>query len=116
MVIGGRCKHWDHVFKGQFESLSLEDIFLDSSKGKEPAYSAGDLGSIPGLGKSPGKGHGNLPQYSGLENSMERGAWQAVHGVSKNGSRLSDQHFHFEPLGERGYYIISMSALLWFFQ
>ena len=26
------------------------------------------LGSIPGLGKSPGGGHGNLLQYSCLEN------------------------------------------------
>ena len=27
--------------------------------GKECAYNAEDLGSIPGLGRSPGKGHGN---------------------------------------------------------
>ena len=36
--------------------------------GKEPAYNAGDLGSIPGSGRSPGGGHGNLPHYSCLEN------------------------------------------------
>ena len=30
-------------------------------------------------------------QYSGLENPMDRGAWQAtVHGVSKSWTRLSD--------------------------
>ena len=42
--------------------------FPGSSEGKEPAYSAGDLGSIPGLGGSPGGGHGNPLQYSCLEN------------------------------------------------
>ena len=46
--------------------------------------SAGDPGSIPGLGISPEGGHGNPLQYSCLENPMDRGAWQAtVHGVEK---------------------------------
>ena len=45
---------------------------------------AGDTGSIPGSGRSPGGGHGNLLQYSCLENPMDRGAWQAaVHGGHK---------------------------------
>ena len=39
--------------------------------GKVSAYSAGDPGSIPGLGRSPGEGNGNPLQYSCLENSME---------------------------------------------
>ena len=42
--------------------------------GKESACSAGDLGSIPGLGRSPGEGSGNQLQYPCLENLMERGA------------------------------------------
>ena len=46
--------------------------------GKESAYNAGDLGSIPGLGRSPGRGHGDLLQYSCLENCMDRGAWHDV--------------------------------------
>ena len=51
---------------------------------KEPACSVGNLGLIPGSGRSPGEGSGNPPQYSCLENSMDRGAWWAtVHGVSK---------------------------------
>jgi len=49
---------------------------------------AGDTrakGSIPGSGRSPGIGNGNPLQYSCLENSMDRGAWQAtVHGVAKS--------------------------------
>ena len=36
--------------------------------GKESGCNAGDLGSIPGLGKSHEGGHGNLLQYSCLEN------------------------------------------------
>ena len=53
---------------------------------KESACSAGDLGSIPGLGRSPGEGKGYPLQYSGLENSMDC----VVHGVAKSGTRLSD--------------------------
>ena len=46
---------------------------------------AGDADSIPGWGRSPGEGNGNLLQYSCLENSMDRGAWQiTVHGVAKS--------------------------------
>ena len=52
--------------------------FPGSSDSKESACSAGDLGSIRGLGRSPGGGHGNPLQYSCLENSMDRGAWQAT--------------------------------------
>ena len=33
-----------------------------------------DAGLIPGSGRSPGGGHGNLLQYSCLENAMDRGA------------------------------------------
>ena len=44
-----------------------------------------DVGSIPGLGRFPGGGHGNPPQYSCLENPIDREAWWAtVHRVAKN--------------------------------
>ena len=53
---------------------------------KNPPAKAGsitDMSLIPGLGRSAGEGHGNPLQYSYLENSMDRGAWQAtVHGVA----------------------------------
>ena len=46
---------------------------------------ARDAGSIPGSGRSPGVGNGNPLQYSCVENSMDRGAWQpTVHGVAKS--------------------------------
>ena len=65
--------------------------FLGGSAGKESACSAGDLGSIPGLGRSPGDGNGNPLQYSCLGNPTGRGAWRAtVHGVAKSLTRLSD--------------------------
>ena len=32
------------------------------------------MGSVPGSGRYPGGGHGNLLQYSCLENSTDRGA------------------------------------------
>ena len=54
---------------------------------KNPLANAGvvkDMGSIPDLGRSPGGEHGNPLQYSCLENSMDRGDWQAtVHGVAE---------------------------------
>ena len=46
-------------------------LFSCGSAGKESARNAGDLDSIPGLGRSPGEGNSYLPQYSGLENSMD---------------------------------------------
>ena len=43
-----------------------------------------DSGSIPGSERSSGGRHGNPLQYSCLENSMDREAWQAtVHGTAE---------------------------------
>ena len=48
--------------------------------------SAGDTGLIPGSGRPPGIGNGTPPQYSCLENPMDRGTWwAAVHAVAKSG-------------------------------
>ena len=59
--------------------------------GKELACNAGDLGLIPGLGRSPGEGKNYPIQYFCLENSVDRGAWQAaVFGIAKSQTRLSD--------------------------
>ena len=50
----------------------------------------GDAGLIPGPGRSPKEGNSNLLQYSCLENSMGRGAWQAtVNGIAQSQTRLS---------------------------
>ena len=59
--------------------------FSGGSDGRESACNAGDLGLISGLGRSSGEGNGYQLQYSSLENSMDREAWQAaVHGVYFN--------------------------------
>ena len=59
--------------------------FPHGSDSKQSSCNAGDSGLIPGLGRSPGEGNGYPLQYSCLENSIDRGAWQAtVHGVSKS--------------------------------
>ena len=67
--------------------------FPGSSGDKASACNAEDQGSVPGSGRSPGEGNGYPLQYSGLENSMDRGAWRAtVHGVAKSRTRLNNTH------------------------
>ena len=64
--------------------LSLFPFYL-------PWSNVGDLGLIPGSGRPPGEGNGNPFQYSCLENSMDRGAWQTtVHGITKSQIWLSE--------------------------
>ena len=49
-----------------------------------------DSGSIPVLGRSPLGGQGNPLQYSCLENSVDRGAWQAiVHRIAKSQTQVN---------------------------
>ena len=65
--------------------LQSDVIFPGGSAGKESSCNAGDPSSIPGLGRSPGEELGYPLQYSGLEDCMDRGAWQApLHEVTKN--------------------------------
>ena len=68
-----------------------QEGFPGGSDDKESVCNGGDPGSVPGLGRSPRERNGNPLQYSYLENSMNRGAWQApVHGLSKSQARLMD--------------------------
>ena len=70
--------------------MAVAKGFPGGSDGKAPVCNAGDPSSIPGSGRPPGEGNGNPPQYSHLENPMDRGAWLAtVHGVAKSWQRLS---------------------------
>ena len=63
---------------------------------KNPPANAGgirDMGSIPGSGRSSGEGHGNLLQYSCLENPMDRGAWWAtVHRIADSETAEVTEH------------------------
>ena len=52
---------------------------------------ASDVGLIPGSRRYPGGENSNSFQYSCLENSMDRGFWQAtVHRVADSWTQLSD--------------------------
>ena len=55
---------------------------------KNPPAHAGDardVGSIPESGRFPGAGNGNLPHYSCLGNSMDRGdCWPMAHGAAES--------------------------------
>ena len=90
-------EHQGHCQEPYKSDLPLKDYlrgcmdFPDGSDGKESVCNVGDPGLIPGLGRAPGEGNGNLLQYSCMENSMDRQAWQAiVHEVVKTWTQLSD--------------------------
>ena len=73
--------------------LTLIICFHGDSNGKESALNSGDLSSIPGSGRSPGEENGTPLQYSCLDSSMDREAWQAtVYGVKKSRTQLSNFH------------------------
>ena len=68
--------------------------FPGGSFGKESAYNAEDLSSIPGSGRSPGEGY--PLQYSCLENAMEKRAWQVtVYRMTKSWHAWATNTFTF---------------------
>ena len=78
---------------GNFQSKKSQVNYEKSggSEVKESACNDGDLGLIPGLGRSLGGGHGNLLQYSCLENPHgQRSLAATVHEVTKSQTRNSD--------------------------
>ena len=85
ITVHGVPKSWTWLNMHSFLGLPCSSI------SKEFSCNAGDLSSIPGLGRSPGEGNGNPLQYSCLENSVDRGIWQAiVYGVAKSQTCLRD--------------------------
>ena len=65
---------------------------------KHPPGNVGDInsGSVLGSGRYPGGGHDNPLQYSCLENSMDKGAWEAtIQGVTKSQTKLSTVVLYF---------------------
>ena len=74
-----------------FPKRSVKAIgFPGGSDSNASACSAGDPGSIPGLGRSSGEGNGNPLQYSCLENSMDWEAPQSLVGYSPWGRKELD--------------------------
>ena len=79
------CLHVVILWRANDHLLTLMLGFSDGSVVKNLPANAGDSGSIPGSGRSLGGGNGNPHQYSCLENSENRGAWQAtVYRVAKS--------------------------------
>ena len=72
---------------GLLQGLCWASLVLS---GKESAYQAGDVGSIPGSERSPGEGNENPLQYCGLGNPMDRRAWLQSVVLHKSWARLSD--------------------------
>ena len=72
-------------------ALVIRDVPGGGSDGKESACSAGDVGSVPGLGRSPGGRHGNPLQYSCLKNPHEH---RSLAGYSPEGCKGLDVTEH----------------------
>ena len=76
------------VYQNEYLSQKRNMGFSGDSVIKDPPANAGDsgnAGSMLGSGISLGGGNGYSLEYSCLENSIDRGAWQAtVHGVAKS--------------------------------
>ena len=68
-----------------FYYLKLLGFPGSSDGGKESACNAGKLGSIPWSGRPSGERKGNPPQYSCLENSMDK---RSLAGYSPWGHRV----------------------------
>ena len=61
-----------------YSTVFLTMDFPGGSDGKEYTCNVADPGLIPGSGRHPGEGNAYPLQYSCVENSMDRGAWQAT--------------------------------------
>ena len=90
-------RHMEHTLRPNRETYTswASPVAQLVKKNRHPPprpANAGDTrasDSITGLGRSPGEGNGNLLQYSCLENSMDRGAWQAtILGIAKSRTRM----------------------------
>ena len=57
--------HCEAVYLGSPGGAAAKNLLANAEEER-------DMGSIPGFGRSSGVGNGNLPQYSWLENSMDR--------------------------------------------
>ena len=78
------CRHCPESAPVDLIYSSHKNSFSGGSVVKNLLASAGDTGSIPGLGRSLGEGNGNPLQYSHLRNPMDGGDWRVtVHGVAK---------------------------------
>ena len=66
--------HTFYLLGNYYGTVTIGTVLVGSD-GKESACSAGDLGSIPGLGRTPGEEKGYPLWYSSLENTMDCVPW-----------------------------------------
>ena len=86
-----KCPHRDVPISFETNGHCVYTGHPCSPDGKESACDTGDLGSILGSGRASGEGNGNAPQYSSLENPMDRGPWQLQSmGSQRVGHDMSD--------------------------
>ena len=77
--------HTALAFSSYNELVHIGEVSPGGAVVKNLPVNPGDTSLSPGSGRSPGGGNGNPPQYSCLENVMDRGAWWAtVHGVAES--------------------------------
>ena len=116
---GWKIKYASLMMNHNTISQHLENnMWFDIShrhSGKESPYlltgDSRDMGRTPGSGRSPGRGNSNPLQHSCLENSSDRGDWQAtVHGVSKSQTGLST-HTHTHTFCEMYSIVLGPSEL-----
>ena len=84
---------WYRYYRKQFDLKKLHIVIMGLPWWLRCKESPGcrRLGSIPGLGRSPGGGHGNVLQYSCLENPHGQRSLQAViHGLAESWTQLSN--------------------------
>ena len=75
----------------KFAIIHLPKAYLVAQTVKNPPAAQETQAWSLGWKDFPEEGHGNPLQYSCLENSMNRGAWQTtVHGVAKSWTPMSD--------------------------
>ena len=88
MIITTACEGFQAQSLNEVTQLLSPHFFSTglpySSDGKESAYNAQDLGSVPRSGKSPGEGNGNPLQYSCLDIPWTEEPGGLVHGVVKS--------------------------------
>ena len=77
-IVGSKRRFLNFRTIGIWGQIILCWGFPGGSVVKNLPATAGDVGSIPGLGRSPGEGSGKLLQHSCLGNAMDRGSWQAT--------------------------------------
>ena len=105
-------------FKKQYLPLFLLPWWLSSKETTCNAGTTGNKGSILGSGRSPGAGHGNPLQNSCLENSTNRGTWQAIdQRVTKSQTWLKRLSTHnlFLVISRNSLYILYLIHFCFFF-